>query len=312
MAVTLITQGQHRFFSGSMPSSVLATTCFATTREEDQETGFQRTLNKGRAQEIADYIDSGFGTIPTSIILSAQEQAGLTYDSRAKTVRFNLIPSAFKIIDGQHRIWGFKMARTNLRVPVVIYNSLTVHDEARLFVDINTKQKPVPRELVLDIQRLAREKESVQTLLNDIFDIFDTASDSPLFGRTTPYKRKPDSVSRVTFSAAVKPIIDYFEDRSASRIYSALASYLNAAQDRLTNCTEPIELSRPVIFRAFMQAYPELLQRFVDKYGGNGTTDDWFTILSGVENLKPTVFSTRNIGNASKAIIAATKPKLRL
>ena len=74
-AAHLITQGRHRFYTLTMPSDVLAETCVVDTREENPDDGFQRALDRKRAQEIADYIDIGFGTIPCSIVLSAQPEA---------------------------------------------------------------------------------------------------------------------------------------------------------------------------------------------------------------------------------------------
>ena len=73
----LISQGSTKFYSLTMPSETLAETCFVSTRDADPKEGFQRILDKNRAQEIADYIDSGKGSIPTAIILSAQEDAEL-------------------------------------------------------------------------------------------------------------------------------------------------------------------------------------------------------------------------------------------
>jgi DGQHR domain-containing protein len=130
-AARLITQGRHRFYTLTMPSDVLAETCVVDTREENPEDGFQRVLDRKRAQEIADYIDEGFGTIPCSIVLSAQPAASLEYISRTQVIRFKRDPRAFLILDGQHRVYGFKLAKAQLRVPVVIYNKLTKADEAR-------------------------------------------------------------------------------------------------------------------------------------------------------------------------------------
>ncbi len=76
-SVSLVTQGKHRFYTLTVQSDVLANTCFVTTRDEDPIKGFQRMLDQKRAQQIADYIDMGFGTIPTSIVLSAQPSAHL-------------------------------------------------------------------------------------------------------------------------------------------------------------------------------------------------------------------------------------------
>ena len=141
----LLTQGNHRFYTLAMPSEVLAETCVVDPRVKNPLDGFQRLLDKKRAQDIADY--SGFGTIPSSIILSAQPEAKLQYVRKARTLRFRKTSRSFLIIDGQHRVYGFHLAKETLRVPVVIYNNLSRAEECRLFIDINTKHRPVPPEL---------------------------------------------------------------------------------------------------------------------------------------------------------------------
>ena len=98
-SVSLVTQGKHRFYTLTMPSEVLANTCFVTTRDEDPKKGFQRVLDGKRAQEIANYIDLGFGTIPTSIVLSAQPSAELKVVGKGKTLEFTDDPKAFLILD---------------------------------------------------------------------------------------------------------------------------------------------------------------------------------------------------------------------
>ena len=120
-------------------------------------------LDEKRAQQIADYVDVGFGTIPTSIVLSAQPAAQLKIVGSGKTLEFLDVPKAFLVLDGQHRVYGFSLAKTALRVPVVIYNNLSPKDESRLFIDINTRQRPVPNELLLILSdsrstRLARKR----------------------------------------------------------------------------------------------------------------------------------------------------------
>ena len=116
----LLTQGKHRFYTLAMPSQVLAETCVVDPRAENPNDGFQRVLDVKRAKEIADYIDKGFGTIPGSIVLSAQPEAALRYVRKARTINFQRNPRAFLILDGQHRVYGFKLAKEPLRVPVVI------------------------------------------------------------------------------------------------------------------------------------------------------------------------------------------------
>ncbi len=105
----LLSQGKHRFYTLAMPSEVLARCCIVEPRARNPKEGFQRLLDEKRAQDIADYIDTGFGTIPSSIILSAQPEAELQYVRTKRTVKFNVTPRSFLIIDGQHRVFGFSL-----------------------------------------------------------------------------------------------------------------------------------------------------------------------------------------------------------
>lgn len=105
-SVSLVTQGNHRFYTLTMPSDVLARTCFVSHRHDDPVEGFQRVLDRGRAEDIAHYIDDG-GVIPNSIVLSAQPDANAKILGRGKTLEFDDNPKAFLVLDGQHRVYGF-------------------------------------------------------------------------------------------------------------------------------------------------------------------------------------------------------------
>tara|TARA_B100000700_G_C14981092_1_gene826430 strand:- start:1286 stop:1627 length:342 start_codon:yes stop_codon:yes gene_type:complete len=108
-----------------MPTDVLTKCCFVSSRDEDPVLGFQRTLDEKRALEIAEYIDNGLGTVPSAIILSAQDVADVEIIGRGRTMEFLPDPKAFLILDGQHRVYGFSKAKSTLRVPVIIYVGLT-------------------------------------------------------------------------------------------------------------------------------------------------------------------------------------------
>lgn len=83
---SLVRQGKHRFYTLTMPIDVLAATCSVDRRIENPLLGFQRRLNHRRAKEIAQYINSGLGTIPGSIILSAQPEAEFKYSTPNRTI----------------------------------------------------------------------------------------------------------------------------------------------------------------------------------------------------------------------------------
>lgn len=314
-SASLVTQGAHRFFSLTMPSDVLARTCFVITRDEDPQEGFQRLLDKKRAQQIADYIDSGLGTVPSSIVLSAQPEAQLRYLRRTRTLEFIGIPKTFLILDGQHRVFGFSLAKTDLRVPVVIYNGLSRRDESRLFIDINSKQKGVPKELLLDIVKLAEYQDDIQSKLSDLFDVFNEKSDSPLAGLLSPAQRKGGKISRVTFNAAFKPMLDLFGDFSVSQIYNIAGNYLRAVSYGISNSDLPINLSNSITFRAFMLLFADVARTVQYRHGKEYTTDHFAQALGPMfKNLRASAVRDpgNSVSNFEKTLADALKAKFRL
>jgi len=279
-AARLITQGTHRFFTLTLPSDVLAGTCVVDTREENPIDGFQRVLDKSRAQEIADYIDTGFGTIPCSIVLSAQPKAQMEYHSENQTITFKRIPGAFLILDGQHRVFGFHLAEAKLRVPVVIYNNLKKSEEARLFIDINTKQRPVPNELLLDIKRLAETETEVESLARDVFDFFADKHDSPLRGLMSPSSKARGKLSRVTFNTALKPIFSTFGESDADFVYDTLRNYMIVWTSHLKILDEDLEVTSSTLFRAIMLLFPSIAERVADRFGNKYTKENFEAVMA--------------------------------
>lgn len=300
-SVSLIKQGTHRFYTLSLPSDVLANSCFVSTRFDDPHMGFQRLLDPKRAAEIATYIDNGLGTIPTSIILSAQPEAELAIVGRGKTIEFKVTPKSFLILDGQHRVYGFSLAKTSLRVPVVIYNNLTRRDESRLFIDINTRQRPVPSELLLDIKKLAEYESENEQIMRELFDLFNTERKSPLLGFLSPSKKSGKKITRVTFNAAIKPLLPLFIDKEISYIYDALSSYLETFIAGLKNIGADRNITNPYVLRAILHVFPEIAPRVKDRFGSEYTSDNFYEVMKLMfSKIKPSLVNQP--GRTHKAI----------
>jgi DGQHR domain-containing protein len=194
--------------------------------------------------------------------------AELGYSRRTRTLSFKKIPRAFLILDGQHRVYGFRLANSRLRIPVVISNNLSRSDECRLFMDINTKQRPVPNELILDTSRLAETESDLDALFHDVFDHFNTDQKSPLFGRMSPAARSRGKISRVTFNAALKAIDHTFSESDPERVYSALSSYLQACVSGLRSHDAEANITNPTLFRALVLLFPTIAEPVADRHGG--------------------------------------------
>ncbi|MBI1868333.1 MAG: DGQHR domain-containing protein [Methylocystis sp.] len=276
----VVTQGRHHFYTLVLPSNVLATTCMVEARAENPIDGFQRLLDKRRAREIADYIDCGFGTVPSSIILSAQPQAQLHFDRKTGLLRFKQDPRSFLIIDGQHRVYGFNLAKKMVKVPVVIYNKLSRAEECQLFMDINTKQRPVPPELLLDIRRLSETESAAEALLHNVFDLFCAEPDSALRGLLSPSERRKGNISRVTFNAALKAIDGAFVDAEAADVYGVVNAYLRACVSGLRLHEAEANIANPALFKALILLFPTVAERVSDRHGGNYTVHNFDEVLA--------------------------------
>ena len=238
-------------------------------------------------------MDLGFGTIPSSIVLSAQNDAELQVIGRGKTIEFMFDPHSFLIIDGQHRVFGFSKAKTKLRVPVVIYNGLSKQQESRLFMDVNTKQRPVPNELLLDIKQLADAESDEEAILRELFDAFSDDTDSPLVGLTSSASKASGKLTRVTFNAAVRPVLATFATSTVSLIYPALKAYLKAFYRGLVAVGAREALVVPTVFRAIFEIFPDVAQRVLVRSGTAYGEADFFNVLSTLfDRVKHSRFKT--------------------
>lgn len=117
------------------------------------------------------------------------------------------------------------------RVPVIIYSELTPIEEARLFIDINTLQRAVPKELLLDIKKLAERENDDESLLNEIFTSFETEPDSYLINKLSRFDKQKGKISKVTFYDSLRPILKEFNITDVDKLYRIMNSYFTAAHD---------------------------------------------------------------------------------
>lgn len=199
-----------------------------------------------------------------------------------KTIEFTLSPKAFLVLDGQHRVYGFSLAETALRVPVVIYSNLSPTEEARLFIDINTKQRPVPNELLLDIKQLAQREDNREKLLRDIFDSFDTDPGSSLQGLMSPSARQKNRISRVTFNLAFKAVLPVFGAPQAKNVYQVTNAYLAAFIDALDALEMQESITKPIVFRAVMDTFPDVARISAAQHGKSFTKSRFAMVINPI------------------------------
>lgn len=130
------------------------------TSNDDLET-YQRMVKPARLKSIGAFIDEG-GTFPTNIVVNIKRE-GLRFEVRERfgeTATGMLeLPGQYGcawVIDGQHRLYGYAYAGRDADedhsvVPVLAYENLPARAEIEMFVDINTQQVKVARNLVNEL-----------------------------------------------------------------------------------------------------------------------------------------------------------------
>lgn len=224
-----------------------------------KDQGYQRTPSRPRLLKISQFIEKDDNPIfPTTILLSSREKldfkADVDSDEGFLTIRHPLW-----IVDGQHRIYGLRLAIqergleewNEMELPVVILDNFNKDYETLQFFVLNTTQKRVPTDLAQQLLRkVSLEKESssfnfrpgdqwiskalqIVDLLNDMGD-----SDNVWCGRVKPPNQKKlpaHIINQTSFVASLKPLLKDggFQAIPSDTAYQILKNYWAAIKSLL-------------------------------------------------------------------------------
>lgn len=260
-------QNNRAFLITVMSSTVLKDMCFVSRKKEEPIKGFQRLLNYKRAKDIANYLDNMKGIIPSALIVSAQDNAKMRFDSKNSKISLERVKDSLMVIDGQHRLFGLYEAEQEYYIPVVIFNNLNSSDEVKLFIDINTTQKGVPTALILDIKNQAGTETKLEEKQRKLFDELNKGS--VLAGYLLPNESKTGKISRTVFNSSTKPLFESgpISKYSEEIIYKTVKNYLEAL-DRVFKLagSKEARLNKTIIFKAVMALFNEVCEKCLIKY----------------------------------------------
>jgi DNA sulfur modification protein DndB len=161
---------------------------------------YQRMLNRARLRSIRQYITDD-GIFPTNIVVNLdrnrlqferirQESSG---DQETGVCGWLDIRPTYKsawIIDGQHRLYAYSghERAAKSRLSVLAFDGLVPSEQAKLFIDINAKQKSVKRSLLQELYaELHWDAEDprvrVRAIISKAIQDLDVEPNSPLFDR---------------------------------------------------------------------------------------------------------------------------------
>lgn len=209
------------------------------------EEGIQRRLQYERIKSISDFIsESESNFLPNSVLLSADvshledfENQYLIYESR-DFGEFEL-PDNFKfsIIDGQHRLAGLSLVERDFldefEIPAIILFNVSKPTAAKLFADINGKQKAVNKSLIYDLYAEINDDEFRDIkIYHTICENLYTSIDSPLFKQIKMLGIGSGAISQAFFIDYTKDAIkrSNLKNASTQEIYNELFMYFKAYQ----------------------------------------------------------------------------------
>lgn len=160
---------------------------YVAVRGQDKEEGsVQRPLSKRRIEGIVEYIIAG-NNFFNSFILNWTDKKNKISILNNK-IELPLVSSAAQAIDGQHRLAGLQDAmevekEVGERIVIVtLCNGLTTSQAAKIFLNINTEQKPVPKSLLFDLfGETDSDPEHAINRARDIALALHGEGDSPLY-----------------------------------------------------------------------------------------------------------------------------------
>jgi DGQHR domain-containing protein len=205
--------------------------------------GIQRRLQISRINDIRNYLETNENNFfPNSILLSVDvskvenfEEQYLCYEEK-ETGYFDLPDNLkFTVIDGQHRLAGLFISDPNIikefeLVSILLFN-ISLSTAAKLFADINGKQKPVNRSLIYDLYTEMNifEIEEIKKV-HGIAQKFYSDNKSPLFRQIKMLGIGKGAISQAFFIDYVLEAIKKTGITDIQEMYNQLFFYYSAFQ----------------------------------------------------------------------------------
>lgn len=186
---------------------------------------YQRMIAKSRLKKIRDYI-SDHGIFPTNIVVNIEKKCldfqKVMQDNEPEdrditgVLGWLHLKPAYKsawIIDGQHRLFsysGHPYAKTG-HIAVLAFEGIPPSTQAKLFIDINAKQKSVKPSLLQELfAELHWDADSaiirVQAIVSKAVQVLDEDRDSPFRGRIQTADAVKDSVRCISLTSLYRAI----------------------------------------------------------------------------------------------------------
>ena len=187
----------------------------AVRGRDNVEGAVQRVLNKRRINSIKNFVLEGNMFFNSFILNWVDPNFPIQLENNI--LRIPQVSSGAQVIDGQHRLEGIKQAVEEKpeieeqSVIIVLVQNLKTADAARIFLNINTEQKPVPNSLVYDLFGEVRSKDYYIVRAKDIATKLHEDPESPYY-QCIKLPGSAQGVGKVDLSTVVNALKQYTVD----------------------------------------------------------------------------------------------------
>ena len=209
--------GGHTYYSFSIEPHKLLKIGYVLHRNKANKKlmpTYQRLIKRSRLKSVKEFVDGG-GYFPNSIIINLESKRKLKFDIAKSSATTSIsrigtlhLPKSYRsafIIDGQHRLYGYtdSLYRDSNTIPVVAFEGLNRKDQVKIFMQINEKQKAVPKNLrnTLNANLLWDSEsyiEQIKALKLQIAQDLGEDRDSPLYERVIIGENKKNKYRCIT------------------------------------------------------------------------------------------------------------------
>lgn len=189
---------------------------YVAVRGRDEEEGaVQRVLNRMRISLIKKYILEGNNFYSTFILNWTDNK--LKPEFKDNEIIIPIVPYSAQVIDGQHRLVGLQEAIKEdesigeKEILITLSMNLKTNDAARIFININSEQKPVPKSLIYDLfGEIEDDTNHSINRANDIADELNGNIESPYYS-SIKFPGQPKGVGLVDLSTVVSSLKKHLE-----------------------------------------------------------------------------------------------------
>lgn len=194
------------FVSKIKPSDLLSMSKVDRRRieEGDEFLGIQRELRKDKVIQIQNYLSSIDATFPNSIIVNTTSD--FIVNETDNYLELTIDDDTFTIIDGQHRVEGFRNQNLDdFELIIAIFKDLNFDQQANIFSTINSEQTKVDPSLNLNLE-LNSKAYTPKKMMIEIAQSFNYDKDSPWYNSIKMLGSKTEGI--ISLSSFVKPLLE--------------------------------------------------------------------------------------------------------